>query len=61
MKDLKQRGLLKDTLVIWGGEFGRMPIAQMENGMETAGRDHNPSAFTLWMAGGQLDRLWRYR
>jgi Protein of unknown function (DUF1501) len=52
VKDLKQRGLLKDTLVIWGGEFGRMPIAQMENGMETAGRDHNPSAFTLWMAGG---------
>lgn len=51
LKDLKQRGLLKDTLVIWGGEFGRMPIAQMENGMETAGRDHNPSAFTLWMAG----------
>ncbi len=52
IKDLKQRGLLKDTLVIWGGEFGRMPIAQMENGMETAGRDHNPSAFTVWMAGG---------
>ena len=38
--------------MIWGGEFGRMPIAQMENGMETAGRDHNPCAFTLWMAGG---------
>jgi arylsulfatase A-like enzyme len=52
VKDLKQRGLLKDTLVVWGGEFGRMPIAQMENGMETAGRDHNPSAFTTWMAGG---------
>jgi hypothetical protein len=52
IKDLKQRGLLKDTLVIWGGEFGRMPIAQMENGMETAGRDHNPNAFTVWMAGG---------
>jgi uncharacterized protein (DUF1501 family) len=52
LKDLKQRGLLKDTLVIWGGEFGRMPIAQMENGMETAGRDHNPNAFTVWMAGG---------
>jgi len=52
VKDLKQRGLLKDTLVIWGGEFGRMPIAQMENGMETAGRDHNPAAFTTWMAGG---------
>jgi hypothetical protein len=52
IKDLKQRGLLKDTLVIWGGEFGRMPIAQVENGMETAGRDHNPNAFTIWMAGG---------
>ncbi len=52
IKDLKRRGLLKDTLVLWGGEFGRMPIAQMENGMETAGRDHNPGAFTLWMAGG---------
>jgi hypothetical protein len=52
IKDLKQRGLLKDTLVAWGGEFGRMPIAQMENGMESAGRDHNPQAFTLWMAGG---------
>lgn len=52
VKDLKQRGLLKDTLVVWGGEFGRMPIAQMENGMESAGRDHNPQAFTLWMAGG---------
>jgi uncharacterized protein DUF1501 len=54
IKDLKQRGLLNDTLVIWGGEFGRMPIAQMENGMETAGRDHNPNAFTLWMAGAGL-------
>ena len=54
IKDLKQRGLLKDTLVIWGGEFGRMPIAQLENGMETAGRDHNPQAFTLWMAGAGL-------
>ncbi len=54
IKDLKRRGLLKDTLVVWGGEFGRMPIAQMENGMETAGRDHNPQAFTLWMAGGGM-------
>lgn len=54
IKDLKQRGLLNDTLVIWGGEFGRMPIAQMENGMETAGRDHNPSAFSLWMAGAGI-------
>ena len=54
VKDLKQRGLLKDTLVLWGGEFGRMPIAQMENGMETAGRDHNPAAFTVWMAGAGI-------
>ena len=54
IKDLKQRGLMKDTLVIWGGEFGRMPIAQMENGLESAGRDHNPHAFTLWMAGAGI-------
>jgi hypothetical protein len=54
IKDLKQRGLMKETLVIWGGEFGRMPIAQMENGMESAGRDHNPHAFTLWMAGAGI-------
>src|SRR4029079_6712581 len=39
IRDLKQRGLMKDTLVIWGGEFGRMPIAQMDNGIESAGRD----------------------
>ena len=51
LKDLKQRGLMKDTLVIWGGEFGRMPISRMDNGLESAGRDHNPHAFTLWMAG----------
>jgi hypothetical protein len=54
IRDLKQRGLMKDTLVIWGGEFGRMPIAQMENGLESAGRDHNPHAFTLWMAGAGI-------
>ena len=45
--DLKQRGLLKDTLVIWGGEFGRTPYAQSING-----RDHNNKGFTMWMAGG---------
>ncbi|TAH37242.1 MAG: DUF1501 domain-containing protein [Planctomycetota bacterium] len=45
--DLKARGLLQDTLVIWGGEFGRTPCAQGENG-----RDHNPHGFTWWMAGG---------
>jgi Protein of unknown function (DUF1501) len=47
LKDLKSRGLLQDTLVIWGGEFGRTPTAQ-----GTDGRDHNPNGFTMWMAGG---------
>ena len=45
--DLKQRGLLEDTLVVWGGEFGRTPMVQGANG-----RDHNPQGFTMWMAGG---------
>jgi uncharacterized protein (DUF1501 family) len=48
IKDLKQRGLLDDTLVIWGGEFGRTPMVQ--GGSD--GRDHHPNAFTMWMAGG---------
>jgi hypothetical protein len=48
LTDLKQRGLLEDTLVWWGGEFGRNPFAQ-DNG---TGRDHNPSGFTVWLAGG---------
>jgi hypothetical protein len=51
LSDLKQRGLLDSTLVIWGGEFGRSPIAQTDAG-PSAGRDHNPKAFSLWMAGG---------
>ncbi len=48
LTDLKQRGLLDSTLVIWGGEFGRLPIVQTGG----TGRDHNPHAFTVWMAGG---------
>jgi hypothetical protein len=48
--DLKQRGMLDDTLVIWGGEFGRTPMAQ--GGVD--GRDHHPNAFTMWMAGGGI-------
>ena len=48
VNDLKQRGLLNETLVIWGGEFGRTPMVQGEND----GRDHHPNAFTMWMAGG---------
>jgi uncharacterized protein (DUF1501 family) len=47
LTDLKARGLLEDTLVLWGGEFGRTPTAQGNNG-----RDHNPHGFTMWMAGG---------
>jgi hypothetical protein len=51
LTDLKQRGLLESTLVLWGGEFGRMPLSQ---GLETAraGRDHGPRGFSVWMAGG---------
>lgn len=48
IKDLKQRGMLDDTLVIWGGEFGRTPMVQGGND----GRDHHPNAFTMWLAGG---------
>jgi uncharacterized protein (DUF1501 family) len=47
--DLKQRGLLDDTLVVWGGEFGRTPMVQ---GATFDGRDHHPNAFTMWLAGG---------
>ncbi len=49
IKDLKQRGLLDDTLIVWGGEFGRQPTAEYEKG---TGRDHNAAGFTMWMAGG---------
>lgn len=49
LKDLKQRGMLEDTLVIWGGEFGRTPMSESTNG-----RDHNPYGFTMWMAGGGI-------
>jgi len=53
VQDLKQRGLLEDTLVIWGGEFGRTPFVQGDINNKTAhGRDHHPRAFTIWMAGG---------
>jgi len=53
--DLKQRGLLDDTLVVWGGEFGRTPMQQGESGSGTTtkpGRDHHKDAFTMWLAGG---------
>jgi hypothetical protein len=54
LKDLKRRGMLEDTLVVWGGEFGRTPMRENRGGGEMAfvGRDHNPGGFTIWMAGG---------
>ncbi len=52
VKDLKQRGMLDDTLVIWGGEFGRTPMVQGGDD----GRDHHPNAFTMWFAGGGMKR-----
>jgi len=55
LKDLKQRGLLDETLVIWGGEFGRTPVVELpESGdaSKATGRDHNPYGFTMWLAGG---------
>ena len=52
VKDLKERGLLDSTLVVWGGEFGRTPLAQIIREDEGAGRDHHPDCFSMWMAGG---------
>jgi hypothetical protein len=51
IKDLKQRGMLEDTLVVWGGEFGRTVYSQGQLTPENYGRDHHPKAFTMWMAG----------
>ncbi|MFG0332325.1 MAG: DUF1501 domain-containing protein [Maioricimonas sp. JB049] len=57
VKDLKQRGLLDETLVIWGGEFGRTPFGQGDiNNPKQHGRDHHPYCFTIWMAGGGVKR-----
>lgn len=55
VRDLKQRGLLEETLVIWGGEFGRTPMVETNPALGRAlGRDHHPQAFTIWMAGGGI-------
>lgn len=56
--DLKQRGLLDDTLVVWGGEFGRTPMAENREGKPNAfkGRDHHAEAFTMWLAGGGINK-----
>jgi uncharacterized protein (DUF1501 family) len=53
IKDLKQRGLLDETLIVWGGEFGRTPMVESNAALgRKLGRDHHPQAFTMWMAGG---------
>ncbi|MBC7924121.1 MAG: DUF1501 domain-containing protein [Bryobacteraceae bacterium] len=52
LKDLKSRGLLDETIILWGGEFGRTPCAQGDANAKGVGRDHNPFGFTMWMAGG---------
>lgn len=52
LTDLKERGLLDTTLVIWGGEFGRTPVNEARNGSKLLGRDHHPRAFSMWLAGG---------
>jgi hypothetical protein len=57
LRDLKQRGLLQDTLVLWGGEFGRTPTVE---GSGRDGRDHNPEGFTVWLAGGGVKPGFRY-
>jgi hypothetical protein len=57
IKDLKQRGMLDDTLVIWGGEFGRTPMGEVR---ESVGRDHHIDAYTMWLAGGGVKRGFIY-
>lgn len=52
--DLKQRGLLEDTLVVWGGEFGRTPMNEARGGSKYLGRDHHPHCYSIWMAGGGI-------
>ena len=54
IQDLKQRGMLDSTLVIWGGEFGRTIYSQGQLTKENYGRDHHPRCFTIWMAGGGI-------
>ncbi len=54
LTDLKQRGMLEDTLVLWGGEFGRTPTVELSGGKSKLGRDHNHYGFSVWMAGGGI-------
>jgi hypothetical protein len=54
VRDLKQRGMLDSTLVVWGGEFGRTPMNEERNRSKFLGRDHHPKAFSVWLAGGGI-------
>ena len=54
IKDLRQRGMLDNTLVVWGGEFGRTPMNEERNRSKFLGRDHHPRAFSMWLAGGSI-------
>jgi len=56
LEDLKIRGLLDETLVVWGGEFGRTPMRQEVKGLDLVGRDHHPHSFTIWLAGAGVKR-----
>ncbi len=62
LKDLKQRGLLEETLVVWGGEFGRTPMQENREGKQNMfkGRDHHVDAFSMWMAGGGIKKGFSY-
>ncbi len=60
LKDLEQRGLLDDTLVIWGGEFGRGCYSQGKLEKDNYGRDHHPRCFTIWMAGAGVKKGFTY-
>ena len=60
LSDLKQRGLLDQTLVVWGGEFGRTPMNEARNGSTFLGRDHHPNCFTMLMAGAGIKRGFVY-
>jgi hypothetical protein len=60
LQDLKQRGLLDETLVVWGGEFGRTPMMEARTGANFKGRDHHGDAFTMWMAGGGVKKGFTY-
>ena len=62
INDLKSRGLLEDTLIVWGSEFGRTPFRENRGGKygKWVGRDHSPNGFTMWMAGAGVKKGFNY-